>query len=70
VSDLAPPRLWEVRMPYRHLIRRALLAAALAGAPALHAASTWPNLMNYQGQLTDSSGNAVADGPYSITFSL
>ena len=29
-----------------------------------------PTTMNYQGQLNDSEGNPVADGSYSVTFSL
>jgi hypothetical protein len=39
--------------------------------PLLRSATTnWPNLMNYQGHLRDASGNAVADGPYSINFNI
>jgi hypothetical protein len=35
------------------------------------AATTWPNLLNYQGQLTDASGvSAVADASYSLLFSV
>ena len=29
-----------------------------------------PNTVNYQGRLTDSSGNPVADGTYSMTFKI
>ena len=54
------------RIPFR----RACLAALLFLGVGLSAASTWPNLMNYQGQLTDASGNAVADGGYNVTFRI
>lgn len=52
---------------------RALACASLllASAVGLRAAtSTWPTMVNYQGQLTDLSGAAVADGPYTMKFSL
>ena len=40
-------------------------------APALRASTvTWPDLLNYQGQLTDPSGLAVADGSYTTVFKL
>ena len=38
--------------------------------PAVMAQAAVPTLINYQGYLTDSGGNPVADGDYSITFSL
>jgi hypothetical protein len=57
-------------MTRRIAVRQALLAALLLLGSALSASVTWPNLMNYQGQLTDSSGNAVADGTYSVHFAL
>jgi hypothetical protein len=57
-------------MTRSHTFRRALLAALLLAGAALHAAATWPNLMNYQGQLTDISGNAMADGPYTVKFAI
>jgi hypothetical protein len=58
-------------IPSRFMPALALLAALWLGAPrGLGAAPTWPSLMNYQGQLTDSSGNAVADGTYSVVFSI
>jgi|GEM_PF-1745419 hypothetical protein len=50
--------------------RLALLAVLWLTGAALSAAATWPNLMNYQGQLTDSSGNAVADGTYNVKFAI
>jgi hypothetical protein len=37
---------------------------------AAHAAADMPQLLSYQGVLTDASGQAVADGSYSITFRL
>jgi hypothetical protein len=43
--------------------------AILAFSPGLWADSI-PAQINYQGQLTDSSGNAVADGTYSIMFNI
>lgn len=36
----------------------------------LVAASTLAQQMNYQGRLTDASGNAVGDAQYSITFDI
>src|SRR5258708_3764225 len=55
------------------MIRSTLLAVALAcllpqGLKA--AAPNWQSQLNYQGQLTDSAGNAVPDGPYNLTFRL
>jgi hypothetical protein len=52
--------------------RRALAALALVTAvtAGLRAAPGWSSLMNYQGQLTDSAGVTVADGAYSIQFSI
>ncbi|MFQ5454379.1 MAG: hypothetical protein ACE5D6_09370, partial [Candidatus Zixiibacteriota bacterium] len=32
--------------------------------------ATAPQLVNYQGQLTDGTGNPVADGTYSIMFTI
>lgn len=49
----------------------ALLAAMLClGPPQLAASTTWPSLMNFQGHLTNNSGNAVADGTYPMTFAI
>ncbi len=45
----------------------ALLALGLA-PPAQAAPLGWESQMNYQGLLTDSSGMAVADGTYNVTF--
>jgi len=43
----------------------------LSPPPGLRAlTTTWPNLMNYQGQLTNPSGVAVANGAYSIAFNI
>ena len=40
-------------------------------APALRASTvTWQELLNYQGQLTDPAGLAVADGSYTAVFKL
>ncbi len=47
----------------------ALGAALLCSLSQLHAAA-WPDRMNYQGQLTNLAGDAVADGSYNLTFSL
>jgi hypothetical protein len=46
----------------------ALAGLVLSGS--LGAAPGWQGQLNYQGQLTDSSGNAVADGTYNLTFRL
>jgi hypothetical protein len=54
----------------RLMIRCVGLAALWLSAAAAGAAPTWPGQINYQGQLTDVTGNAVADGAYSIVFSL
>jgi hypothetical protein len=43
---------------------------ALALAFAVHAAAEMPQLLSYQGVLTDAGGQAVADGSYSVTFRL
>lgn len=44
-----------------------LCAAAVVRGPAL---ADVPQLLHYQGVLTDGSGAAVADGPYDITFGI
>ena len=46
----------------------ALLGSAASGG--LQASSTWPGLMNYQGQLMTAAGAAVANGTYNITFNI
>jgi hypothetical protein len=51
-------------------VRQIFLAILLLAGPAILAAATWPNLLNYQGQLTDPSGNAVADGSYNVKFAI
>lgn len=53
--------------------RRLALLAGLslwALASLASAAASWPSRLNYQGQLTDSSGVAVADGSYNIVFAI
>jgi hypothetical protein len=52
-------------VPWVLLAWVAVLGGRLSGA-----AATWPSQMNFQGQLTDNSGLALADGPYSIKFTL
>lgn len=47
----------------------AVIATALLVATAW-AAPSWPELLNYQGQLTNSSGEPVADGTYSVAFRI
>src|SRR3990172_4580120 len=37
---------------------------------AIFAQSSVPNLINFQGRLTDASGNPVTDGAHSVTFRL
>jgi hypothetical protein len=57
----------------RIALPRSILTLILAlGAPALGAAAPpdWQGQMNYQGQLSGSSGIPVADGAYSITFKI
>ncbi|HXB96404.1 MAG TPA: hypothetical protein VNZ54_00035, partial [bacterium] len=57
-------------MTRRSPFRQVFLASLLLLGAGLSAAPTWPNLMNYQGQLTDVSGNAVADGSYNVKFAI
>lgn len=59
------------------VLRRLMIAAfvfivfaVLPSAPTLMAASQIPHFFNYQGRLLDSAGTAVADGTYSMKFSL
>jgi hypothetical protein len=54
----------------RHLLTACLGAILLGSALPVGAAPTWPNRLNYQGQLTDNLNQPVADGAYSITFRL
>lgn len=49
------------------ILRRASLLAALALLLAIKAPA---QLMNYQGRLTDNSGNPLVDGQYTLTFRL
>lgn len=53
-----------------NILRRLLWIPLVLAGSTLSAAATWPNFLNYQGQLTDSSGNAVADNTYSVKFAL
>ncbi len=51
----------------RFLVLASLMAIILAGAPAR---AEIPSLMAYQGRLTDSTGEALADGSYDLTFGI
>jgi hypothetical protein len=42
----------------------------ILGAPPLYATNTWNGLMNFQGQLTNSSGIAEPNGSYTMKFAL
>jgi hypothetical protein len=53
----------------RAIIRTTVLAIALM-AIASFAAADVPQLINYQGRLTDESGNPVPDANYQITFTI
>src|SRR4051812_19669409 len=55
-------------MKTRSLFLTATAWLLLAGA--LLPAAAFAQQMNYQGRLTDSSGNILADGQYSLTFEL
>lgn len=48
----------------------ALLLAAVLLVPAVMAEAQTPRTLSYQGVLTDSTGNAVPDGSYNVTFRL
>ncbi len=54
------------------LLRNLLVAGAgiLVVFTASLLAQAVPSTMNYQGRLTDPSGNPVADGPYSVLFTI
>ena len=55
----------------RSLLLVAVTAIAISLAPTTNPArATTPNLLNYQGRLTTSSGNPVANGVYTIRFRL
>lgn len=47
-----------------------LRAGLLAGVAALLVTAAQAQQMNYQGRLTDSSGNPLLDGQYTLTFNL
>ena len=47
-----------------------LLGSLLAGAAALLATTIHAQQINYQGRLTDNSGNPLTDGQYTLTFNL
>jgi hypothetical protein len=49
---------------------RVLLLAAILLVPVLPAQAQTPRTLSYQGILTDSTGSAVPDGSYSVTFRL
>jgi hypothetical protein len=46
------------------------LAAVFAATLSLTAAAQTPNFVHYQGVLSDSLGNPVADGNYNVTFGI
>ncbi|MCK5241184.1 hypothetical protein KAR34_01915 [bacterium] len=47
-----------------------MIMAILTGIFSQIAMADIPGTINYQGRLTDGSGNAVADGTYGVTFTL
>jgi hypothetical protein len=47
-----------------------LFVSFVFGAPTAEAAQTVPYKINFQGRLTNSSGNAMADGQYNVKFRL
>ena len=47
-----------------------LIALACLAGIVVSAAAEVPPTLSYQGVLTDASGMAVPDGPYSITFRI
>lgn len=49
-------------------LRLGLVLVALTLSGSAWAAPNWLGRLNYQGQLTDSAGNAVADSSYEVTF--
>lgn len=54
----------------RLLLALAAFALWLGPAPSKAYTPVWNGLLNYQGQLTDTAGNALPDGTYSITFRI
>jgi hypothetical protein len=52
------------------LLAGVLFASFLFGTPKVSAAQTVPYKINFQGRLTNSSGNAMADGSYNMKFRL
>jgi len=51
-------------------IKMTMLAVAAALSLALSAAAAFPPFMNYQGKLTDASGNPVPDATYNVVFTI
>lgn len=47
-----------------------ICAAAVASLPGFAKAEIIPNLINYQGRLTDTDGNPVTDGEHLVTFTI
>lgn len=56
-----------MKIPFTFLV---LLLGAMLAAPCLIALDSVPKLVNYQGKLTNSSGQALADGTYKLRFCL
>jgi len=55
----------------RKMMLTALSAAVILAMASLAAAQySVPNLINFQGKLTDNAGNPVADGPHNFTFRI
>ena len=65
-SNLARSTERSMQM-FRNLPRLVLVTAIVGGSLAQAAV---PKLLNYQGRLTDGSGNPVADGGHTITFRI
>lgn len=68
--------LWGMQsIRYKYSLFTLLTIVLLAGIILLspkpaHAVTTVPTKMNFQGRLTNSSGNILADGSYNMTFRL
>jgi hypothetical protein len=61
---------WNTRLMHLVILASLTLVGLFAFTPSASAATTLPTKMNFQGRLTNSSGNIVSNGTYNMRFRI